>query len=53
MNIKCARAITSEHPFFQPAQKMYRNCGFLEKEKRSGGPDPRYKLVEYEMVFEK
>ncbi len=49
MGIKRARATTSEHPFFLPAQKMYLACGFQEKRRLIGGPDPRHKLVEYEI----
>jgi GNAT superfamily N-acetyltransferase len=52
MGIKRARATTSEHPFFLPAQKMYIECGFQEKRRLIGGPDPRYKVVEYEMELE-
>jgi GNAT superfamily N-acetyltransferase len=43
-----ARASTSEHPFFLSARGMYVACGFLEKRRYAGGPDPRYRLIEYE-----
>jgi GNAT superfamily N-acetyltransferase len=52
MKIKQAKAITSEHPFFLPARKMYLGCGFQEKRRLIGGPDPRYKVIEYEMELE-
>jgi len=39
---------TSEHPFFLPAQRMYLSCGFQEKRRYTGGPDSRYRLIEYE-----
>ena len=46
-----AKATTSEHPFFIPAQKMYRGLGFKEIAKREGGPDPRYGLIDLEMIL--
>lgn len=52
MGIKRAKATTSEHPFFLPAQKMYLMCGFQEKRRLIGGPDPRYKVIEYVMGLE-
>ena len=52
MGIKRARVTTSEHPFFVPARKMYRGCGFQETRKLVGGPDPRFKLVEFEIELE-
>jgi GNAT superfamily N-acetyltransferase len=52
MGIKRAKATTSEHPFFLPAREMYLECGFQEKRRLIGGPDPRYKLIEYEMGLE-
>lgn len=45
------KATTSEHPFFIPAQKIYRYLGFKEIGKREGGPDPRYGLIDFEMVL--
>jgi RimJ/RimL family protein N-acetyltransferase len=39
---------TSEHPFFLPAQRMYLACGFQEKLRYRGGPDPRYRVIEFE-----
>jgi GNAT superfamily N-acetyltransferase len=49
--IKRAIVSTSEHPFFLPAQRMYLSCGFLEKKRYAGGPDPRYGVIEYEMAL--
>jgi GNAT superfamily N-acetyltransferase len=49
MGIKRVQVITGEHPFFLPAQKMYLDCGFHEKSRLAGGPDPRHKVIEYEM----
>jgi GNAT superfamily N-acetyltransferase len=45
-----ARAIvsTGEHPFFESAQRMYLACGFCESRRFAGGPDPRYRVIEYE-----
>jgi RimJ/RimL family protein N-acetyltransferase len=48
MGIKKVIVSTSEHPFFLAAQRMYLSCGFQEKRKYTGGPDPRYRLIEYE-----
>ena len=47
LEIKGAIASTSEHPFFLPAQSMYLSCGFEESKRYIGGPDPRYRLIEY------
>jgi len=49
MGIKQARVVTSDHPFFLPARKMYLGCAFHEKRRYIAGPDPRYDLVEYEI----
>jgi len=38
---------TGDHPFFTAAQQMYMACGFVEVQRLSGGPDPRYCLIEY------
>jgi GNAT superfamily N-acetyltransferase len=42
-------ATTSEHPFFLPAREMYQEFGFVESGRRDGGPDPGYRLVDYEL----
>lgn len=42
-------ATTSEHPFFLPAREMYQEFGFRETGRRTGGPDPGYRLVDYEL----
>lgn len=47
LGIKRAVVSTSEHPFFLPAQEMYLSCGFEESKRTIGGPDPRYRLIEY------
>ena len=38
---------TGEHPFFLPARRMYVACGFIERTRIPGGPDPEYRLVVY------
>ncbi len=43
---KIAKVTTSEHPFFEPARKMYRSLGFIEMKRIVGGPDPNYKTIE-------
>lgn len=48
---KKARVTTSEHPFFLPAQKMYQKLGFKEIGRKPGGPDPNYKIIEFELVL--
>lgn len=47
LEIKRTIVSTSEHPFFLPARKMYLSCGFEESKRYMGGPDPRYRLIEY------
>lgn len=47
--IRAARAITSEHPFFVPAMKMYVALGFREVRRFAGGPDPDHGLIELEL----
>jgi RimJ/RimL family protein N-acetyltransferase len=47
LQIKRVIATTSEHPFFQPAQRMYLSCHFEETKRSIGGLDPRYRLIEY------
>lgn len=47
-----ALAVTSEHPFFEPARRMYLACGFHEARRRAGGPDPRYEVIDYEIVLQ-
>lgn len=42
---------TSEHPFFSPAQKVYRSLGFKEVARREGGPEPKYKLIDYKKIL--
>lgn len=46
---RAARVVTSEHPFFVPATKMYQSLGFKETRRFIGGPDPRYKVIELEI----
>ena len=43
-----ASVSTNEHPFFIPAQQMYIKAGFIEKNREPGGPDPKYRLINYE-----
>ncbi len=48
LGIQRAIVSTSEHPFFLPAQRMYLACGFQEERRCRGGPDPRYRVIEFE-----
>lgn len=45
--IRSAVVTTGEHPFFLPARRMYLRCGFRETRRYAGGPDPRWRLVDY------
>ena len=40
---------TSEHPFFEPARKMYLSCGFSELDRQQKEPQDIYKIIQYEM----
>jgi len=47
--ISVVKATTGEHPFFLAARQMYLSSGFVEVGRRAGGPDPDYRLVDYEL----
>lgn len=47
--IRVVRATTCEHPFFLAARQMYLSLGFVEIGRRQGGPDPGYRLVDFEL----
>lgn len=49
--VKKARVTTSEHPFFISAQKMYKSLGFTETGTKQGGPDPKYKIIYFELAL--
>ena len=40
---------TSEHPFFEPARKMYLSCGFTELERKRKHPEDLYRTIYYGM----
>jgi GNAT superfamily N-acetyltransferase len=42
-------ASTSEHPFFEPARKMYLSCGFTELERKRKHPEDLYRTIYYGM----
>jgi len=46
--IRLARVTTSEHPFFLPAVRLYKDLGFQEIRRLVGGPDPSFHLIELE-----
>jgi len=48
LGIKTAKASTSSHPFFIPAQRMYLSCGFIEVSRRPWDVDPSQAIIEYE-----
>lgn len=47
MGMKRAVVSTNEHPFFLAARRNYLSCGFEESRRFTGGPDPRYTMIEY------
>jgi GNAT superfamily N-acetyltransferase len=51
LGMKAARVTTSGHPFFAPALRIYRRLGFRDIRRRQGGPDPRYRLIDLEIVL--
>jgi GNAT superfamily N-acetyltransferase len=48
MAIETAKASTSDHPFFVPAQRMYATCGFREVRRILWDRDPKQRVIEYE-----
>jgi GNAT superfamily N-acetyltransferase len=51
MAIETARVSTQDHPFFVPAQRMYKACGFREVRRTPWDRDPRYQMIEYEKAL--
>jgi len=49
LSVMRAVVSTSEHPFFEPARRMYLSCGFSETERKKKHPHDLYKMVYYEM----
>ena len=47
--IKRIAVTTSEHPFFEPACRMYLSCGFAEVERKQEHLDDLHKKIHYEM----
>jgi GNAT superfamily N-acetyltransferase len=44
-----AIVITGDEPFFLPAQRMYRSCGFVEVARMFCRPDLTYGTIKYEL----
>ncbi|HEO72321.1 MAG TPA: GNAT family N-acetyltransferase [Candidatus Hydrogenedentes bacterium] len=44
-----ARVTTGVHPFFEPARRMYRACGFEETHRATPGDDRRYGIIEFRL----
>jgi len=42
-------AMTSEHPFFRPACRMYLSCGFYEVKRNRKQPQDAYKTICFEL----
>lgn len=49
LGIRVARVSTCDHPFFVPAQRMYTSVGFREVGRDPWDPDPRKRLIRYEL----
>jgi GNAT superfamily N-acetyltransferase len=47
--VRCAVVSTSEHPFFEPARKMYLSCGFAESQRKRECPQDLYRTIYYGM----
>lgn len=45
------RVTTGEHPFFAPAQRMYRACGFHEIQRGYGDFHSAFRTIDYEQVI--
>ncbi len=50
--IRKAIVSTGVHPFFEPAQRLYLACGFVEVRRRTHEWDGRYGIVEFERSLE-
>lgn len=50
---KKASVTTGQHPFFEPADKMYLACGFKETRRYNEGRDSRYGSIDYELELVK
>ena len=48
-DIRLVVVSTSEHPFFEPARKMYLSCGFIESERKREHSQDLYRKIHYEM----
>lgn len=46
LGVKKVKVTTGEHPFFNPAQKMYTSCGFIET-RRFHNQDLGFREIEY------
>jgi GNAT superfamily N-acetyltransferase len=47
--VRSAVVSTSEHPFFEPARKMYLSCGFAESQRKRERPQDLYRTIYYGM----
>lgn len=48
-HVKHIIVTTAEHPFFEPACRMYLSCGFIEFERKKKRPQDLYKSIYYGM----
>jgi len=46
--IRTARVTTCQHPFFEPARRMYESVGFTEIGREEHASDPRKRVIHYE-----
>ena len=47
--IRTARVTTCQHPFFEPARRMYESVGFREAGRENDETDPRGRVIHYEL----
>ena len=47
--IRTARVTTCQHPFFEPARRMYASVGFRETGRENHEADPRKRVIYYEL----
>jgi GNAT superfamily N-acetyltransferase len=49
MHVRRIIVTTAEHPFFEPACRMYLSCGFVEFDRKKKHPQDLYKSIFYGM----
>ena len=49
LGIRTAKVSTNDHPFFVPAQRMYKACGFHEVQRKPWARDRNTMMIYYEL----